>query len=848
MCKKFYLFSFVLFLTLSGISSAADPNAFVPATGTPVPVIDGVKEDTWSASEEYPILYNVANDEPDSDTDLSCSWQALWDSEYFYLFVDVVDEDLQNDSGESWQDDSVEIYFDIGNEKAGTYGADDYQYRAAWNTEAPEIQEYHHGSRSLPGVEFFISETDVGYTLEIKFPWDSLVVESSIATGDLLGFGVKVNDDDGGGDRDSQLAWQPNSGDAWQYPYQFGTVELVAGIKATNPYPRNGAEGVLDAWMQWTAGRNAQSNNVYFGTNPTPGGNEFIVNQVETQYIHAAGLEPMTTYFWRIDGVEADGTKQTGDIWSFTSAPLTANNPDPENGARWIDLNADLSWSPGINAQTHDVYIGTDEDAVINADTSSEEFKGNQSETTFEPGRLQAKTTYYWRIDEVESDGITKHKGQIWRFTALGAGAGVKAEYFDNLDLAGEPIFTRVDDVIDFDWGQESPDPLLDVDDFSARWTAELEVPATDTYTFNTIRDILDGVRLWVDGKLIIENWPGDDTDLDDRADIELYAGSTLIVLEYYDDWGGSMIHLYWESPSIERQIIPKGVLMLPLRATNADPPNGATEIKITPTLKWTAGDGADQHDVYFGTNYDEVAEADFTTPGVYRGWQNRDNNTYIPSESPLDWNTTYYWRIDEYNTDKTITEGNVWSFTTGNYHLIDDFEDYNDYTPNEVWNTWVDGYDVPTNGSSAGYPDPDFLFGEHYLEEVIVHSGNWSMPLFYDNSVGLSEVTRTLTSVLRNWTRNDVATLTMFYYGDPNNAPEPMYVAVDNAVVTNDDANAALVTEWTRWDIPLSEFADQGVNLGNVSSMSIGFGNRANRTIGGSGHVFFDDIRLYRP
>ena len=200
--KLVYLFSFVLALAISSNTLAVDPNAYIPATGTPVPVIDGVKEDTWSASEEYPILYNVANDEPDSDTDLSCSWQALWDSEYFYLFVDVVDEDLQNDSGESWQDDSVEIYFDIGNEKAGSYGADDYQYRAAWNTEAPEIQEYHHGSRSLPGVEFVILETDVGYTLEIKFPWDSLVVEGDIAVGDLMGFGVKVNDDDGGGNRD----------------------------------------------------------------------------------------------------------------------------------------------------------------------------------------------------------------------------------------------------------------------------------------------------------------------------------------------------------------------------------------------------------------------------------------------------------------------------------------------------------------------------------------------------------------------------------------------------------------------------------------------------------------------
>ena len=72
--------------------------------------------------------------------------------------------------------------------------------------------------------------------------------------------------------------------------------------------------------------------------------------------------------------------------------------------------------------------------------------------------------------------------------------------------------------------------------------------------------------------------------------------------------------------------------------------------------------------------------------------------------------------------------------------------------------------------------------------------------------------------------------------------------VVVDNVVVNNDDANAALVNIWTRWDIPLQVFADQGVNLNSVGSMTIGFGNRANPVAGGEGHVFFDDIRLYRP
>jgi hypothetical protein len=75
------------------------------------------------------------------------------------------------------------------------------------------------------------------------------------------------------------------------------------------------------------------------------------------------------------------------------------------------------------------------------------------------------------------------------------------------------------------------------------------------------------------------------------------------------------------------------------------------------------------------------------------------------------------------------------------------------------------------------------------------------------------------------------------------------MYVALNgNAVIFNDDARAALDNEWNQWDILLQNFSDLGVELTNVNSMSIGFGNKTNPTAGGSGLVFFDDIRLYRP
>jgi hypothetical protein len=120
-------------------------------------------------------------------------------------------------------------------------------------------------------------------------------------------------------------------------------------------------------------------------------------------------------------------------------------------------------------------------------------------------------------------------------------------------------------------------------------------------------------------------------------------------------------------------------------------------------------------------------------------------------------------------------------------------------------------------------------------------------MPMSYDNAVGKSEATLTLTNA-RDWTVNGVDTLTIWYRGDSANAAEPLYVVLNgSAVVTNDNPNAAQAAAWTQWSIDLQLFTDQGVNLANVTSIILGLGNRNNPVAGGSGMMYFDDIRLHR-
>jgi hypothetical protein len=149
-----------------------------------------------------------------------------------------------------------------------------------------------------------------------------------------------------------------------------------------------------------------------------------------------------------------------------------------------------------------------------------------------------------------------------------------------------------------------------------------------------------------------------------------------------------------------------------------------------------------------------------------------------------------------------------------------------------------VDGYDDPTNGSQSGHLDVPFY------EDTIVHSGNKSMPLYYDNAVGKSEATLTLTDK-RDWTVKGVDTLTIWFRGSAGNAAETMYVTLNgSASVDNDNPNAAQAAGWTEWNIPLQAFADQGVNLANVTSITLGLRS----VTGGTGTMYFDDIRLYPP
>ena len=465
-----------------------------------------------------------------------------------------------------------------------------------------------------------------------------------------------------------------------------------------------------DTWanLSWRPGDYAVSHNIYIGDNldDVNAGTEstFHGNQTETFIVAGFpgfpfpnGLVPGTTYYWRIDEVNdtEPNSPWKGDIWSFSIPPKTAYFPDPADGAEAVAVDVQLSWTAGYGAKLHTPYFGETFDEVDNA-------TGGQAQgtTIYAPGTLTIAKTYYWRVDEF--DIVETHKGNVWSFTTEGTVS----------------------------------------------------------------------------------------------------------------------------SPS---------------------PANGAVDVTQAPILTWTPGVFGTSHEIYFGTDKDAVKNASTISP-EYKGGGNLGSESYDAGN--LEWDTTYYWRIDDANSTNVDSPwtGPVWSFTTSNFLIIDDFESYNDLNEDEpgsnrIYLAWVDGFNNPAiNGSVVGYANSPFS------EQTIVHSGSQSMPLAYDNGVGKSEATLTLTDT-RDWTQEGVGVLSLWFYGDTSNAAEPMYVALNgSAVVSHNDPDAALINTWTEWTIDLQAFADQGVNLANVNSITLGLGNRNNPIAGGSGMLYFDDIRLYAP
>jgi len=189
------------------------------------PEIDGKAEDLWSGIRRHRIRNTVYTPAADR-SDLTAFYRAMWDQDNLYILVNVMDESLKNDSDEFYLDDCVEIFVDSDNSKSPGYGDNDYQYFFKWAEANPQMGETRHGKTD--GVEFAVGQADVGYRVEIKFPWATFGTNPALGT--KIGIDVHVNDDDDGGDRDTKIMWRGKQDNAWQTTEALGTSYLAGLI------------------------------------------------------------------------------------------------------------------------------------------------------------------------------------------------------------------------------------------------------------------------------------------------------------------------------------------------------------------------------------------------------------------------------------------------------------------------------------------------------------------------------------------------------------------------------------------------------------------------------------------
>jgi len=647
-----------------------------------------------------------------------------------------------------------------------------------------------------------------------------------------------------------------------------------------------------DALLSWTAGDYAVTHDVYLGTdedavtNATTASDEYIVRQEPNSY--DPDLELGQIYYWRIDEVNsAGGPEWPGWVWSFTVASYYPSDPSPADGYQYAALDAELTWTEGYGALKHKVWFGTvyPPPYVGITDTNSSHDPGplEPNETYYwkiyaldgpEGHKMGPDWSFrtttglrgHWTFDDGDGNkpadssgnnnyavfGVSPNSLPTWTTSGRIGGAlefdgdedWVEVTHDPNFDITESMTVTVWIKINDFGGAYQSIIGKYDNWKFergpevgglggTILWVIEGGAPWT-TYGSENIDDgewhhlagVYDGTTgeqyLYVDG-VEDEMTSGTPPHPVPTSTNPLYIGSNGLDCVIDDlrvyDYNLTPAEI-WDMASIPWLI-----------AHNANPANRstvATDADGLLTLSWAGGTEATSHDVYFGTDFNDVNDATRThDPNNVLVSQGQPGTTY--PAGPLETEQIYYWRIDEFGAPGGPYKGDIWQFTTANYFLVDDFESYEGNT--DLRTVWV--------------PVPDTL---EYLETDIVHGGEKSMKMHYDGiTTGIAETCRTYTNA-QDWSasNSNVKALTLWFYGKEVSYAEQMYVkledaATNSAQVTYGNSNDLKVEEWQEWNIKLSDFG--GVTLSQVKKIYIGFSISSVEHIS---DVYFDDIRVY--
>jgi len=596
---------------------------------------------------------------------------------------------------------------------------------------------------------------------------------------------------------------EPNSpwkGQVWSFSIPPKT--------AYSPNPADDAEFVdLDVQLKWTAGFGAKLHYIVFGEDFDEVSNAMGRPYGTTTY-NPGPLKLAKTYYWRVD--ESDGfDTYKGQVWSFTTTGAVSG-PSPSDGEVDVKPSIVLSWDAGAVAASHEVYFGTDSDAVADATPASPEYKGSKAlgEESYDPGKLTLNATYYWRIDEVNNASPdSPWVGNVWSFTT---GNFFVIDDFEMYDANDNQIWYSWHDGLGY--GAIGSDPYFAGNGTGAAVGDEI----TLSYTEETI--VHGGLQSM---PVAYDN---------NKQGYSMYSEVeyTLAAQRNWTEQGVTELSLWFRGyPASVGSFVegPAGTYTMTGSGADIWAVNGVEADEFHFAYKMLTGAGSITAKVESVENTNAWAKAGV----MIRESLSSDSAHAFACITPANGVASQY---------RPTTGG-----TSGNFNQTGLAAPYWVKLERSMSGLFTVSHSAdgtnwqPVTGATA----QNISMGMNvYIGLALTsHDANQTCQAVFSNVTTTGNVTG-------QWTNQDI--------GIESNDPEPLYVAVSNSagtpvVVVHDDPGAAQIDTWTEWVIPLSAFADQGINLSDVDKIAIGLGTQANMTVpGGKGKMYIDDIRLYQP
>lgn len=548
-----------------------------------------------------------------------------------------------------------------------------------------------------------------------------------------------------------------------------------------------------------------------------------------------------------------------------------AKRPDPAKGAADVSVMPILSWKPGEYAKgmspQHRIFFSTDFNDV------SQGLGGiTQDEAVYavSDSPLDFSTTYYWRVDEANSVSAWD-VGEIWAFTTEPvaypvAGDNItvtasSAESGDvgpdntingsglnpdtgthsttNTDMWVSAVVTDPGEAVSITFEFDNTLRLYDM----RIWNSNLTLENTLGYGFKDViitlsTDGTEWTRLGGDqGVIQFAQAPGNDTYSGQSIALDNVA-ARYVKLTALSNWSQ-----YFQQYSLgEVQFS-----AIPMAARMPSPDSGAQNVDPrTAVLSWRAGRGAVQHEVLIGTDADALESAGPVT-----------ESRLALDALNLSLDTSYTWQVNEVNeaAEPSTWAGDLWTFGTLGSLVVDDFESYNNLSPDRPFQAWYDGFGYSAddffpvayggNNTGAGVGHDIWNVTSPHFDGTLMETdstlpgSSQAMPVYYDNSGANGKLTYSQVDYTVNgqdWTAHGIRTLSIAVRGTAGNTGT-LYAKINNTLMPNDLAADIALEEWQIWHIDLTSV---NTNLTNVQTLSIGI-----EGAGATGVIYLDDIEL---